>query len=53
MNEQQSQWGKLAVTGLLYWLGWASTIAMAFCIVRMVAMMFMGSLAREMFSPRL
>ncbi|SEM28207.1 Nramp family divalent metal transporter [Bradyrhizobium sp. OK095] len=35
--------GKLVVTGPLYWLGWASTIAMAFCIVGMVATMFMGS----------
>ena len=35
--------GKLVVTGPLYWLGWASTIAMAFCIVGMIATMFMGS----------
>ena len=35
--------GKLVVTGPLYWLGWASTIAMALCIVGMVATMFMGS----------
>ena len=35
--------GKLVVTGPLYWLGWASTIAMAFCIVGMVATMFMGA----------
>jgi NRAMP (natural resistance-associated macrophage protein)-like metal ion transporter len=34
--------GELVVTGPLYWLGWASTIAMAFCIVGMVATMFMG-----------
>ena len=35
--------GKLIVTGPLYWLGWASTAAMAFCIVGIVATMFMGS----------
>ncbi|WP_375313439.1 Nramp family divalent metal transporter [Bradyrhizobium sp. A5] len=35
--------GDLVVTGPLYWLGWASTIAMAFCIVGMVATMFMGA----------
>ena len=35
--------GRLVVTGPLYWLGWASTIAMAFCIVGMIATMFMGS----------
>ena len=35
--------GELVVTGPLYWLGWASTVAMAFCIVGMVATMFMGS----------
>lgn len=35
--------GKLVVTGPLYWLGWASTAAMAFCIVGMVATMFMDS----------
>jgi len=35
--------GKQVLTGPLYWLGWASTVAMAFCIVGMVATMFMGS----------
>jgi len=35
--------GDLVVTGPLYWLGWAATIAMAFCIVGMVATMFMGA----------
>lgn len=35
--------GELVVTGPLYWLGWASTVAMAFCIVGMLATMFMGS----------
>jgi Mn2+/Fe2+ NRAMP family transporter len=35
--------GRLVVTGPLYWVGWASTIAMGFCIVGMVATMFMGS----------
>jgi NRAMP (natural resistance-associated macrophage protein)-like metal ion transporter len=35
--------GKLVVTGALYWLGWVSTIAMAFCIVGMAATMFLGS----------
>ncbi|MCS3726616.1 Nramp family divalent metal transporter [Bradyrhizobium betae] len=35
--------GDLVVTGPLYWLGWASTIAMALCIVGMVATMFMGA----------
>jgi Mn2+/Fe2+ NRAMP family transporter len=34
--------GKLVVQGPLYWLGCASTIAMAFCIVGMAATMFMG-----------
>ena len=34
--------GKLVVTGPLYWLGWASTVAMAFCIVGMIATMFMS-----------
>jgi Mn2+/Fe2+ NRAMP family transporter len=28
--------GKLVVKGWLYWLGWASTAAMAFCIIAMV-----------------
>jgi NRAMP (natural resistance-associated macrophage protein)-like metal ion transporter len=28
--------GKLVVKGWLYWLGWASTVAMAFCIIAMV-----------------
>jgi Mn2+/Fe2+ NRAMP family transporter len=35
--------GRLVVTGPLYWLDWASTIAMAFCIVGMIATMFLGS----------
>ncbi|WP_298260383.1 divalent metal cation transporter [Bradyrhizobium sp.] len=35
--------GKLIVTGPLYWLGWASTAAMGFCIVGMIATTFMGS----------
>jgi Mn2+/Fe2+ NRAMP family transporter len=34
--------GRLVVTGPLYWLGWASTVAMAFCIVGMIATMFMS-----------
>lgn len=34
--------GELVVTGPLYWFGWASTAAMAVCIVRMVATTFMG-----------
>jgi Mn2+/Fe2+ NRAMP family transporter len=29
--------GELVVPGWLYWLGWASTLAMAFCIVGMAA----------------
>lgn len=29
--------GELVVRGWLYWLGWASTVAMAFCIVGMAA----------------
>jgi hypothetical protein len=29
--------GELVVRGWLYWLGWASTLAMAFCIVGMAA----------------
>ncbi|WP_407175431.1 NRAMP family divalent metal transporter [Bradyrhizobium sp. STM 3562] len=35
--------GKLVVTGPLCWLGWASTIAMAFCVIGMIATMFMHS----------
>lgn len=35
--------GKFIVTGPLYWLGWASTIAMACCIVGMIATIFMSS----------
>jgi Mn2+/Fe2+ NRAMP family transporter len=34
--------GALIVMGWLYWLGWASTAAMALCIVGMVATLFMG-----------
>ena len=34
--------GTLVVKGWLYWLGWASTIAMAFCIVGMVISMVSG-----------
>jgi NRAMP (natural resistance-associated macrophage protein)-like metal ion transporter len=34
--------GKLIVTGPLYWLGWASTIAMGFCIIGMIVTMFMA-----------
>lgn len=34
--------GQLVVAGPLYWLGWASTIAMGFCIIGMVATMFIG-----------
>ncbi|QIO36591.2 NRAMP family divalent metal transporter [Bradyrhizobium sp. 1(2017)] len=33
--------GKLVVEGWLYWLGWASTAAMALCIVGMAASMLM------------
>lgn len=33
--------GKLVVRGPLYWLGWASTAAMALCIVGMIATIFM------------
>ena len=35
--------GELVVTGPLHWLGWASTVAMAFCIVGMGATIFVGS----------
>ena len=35
--------GEQVVTGPLYWLGWASTIVMALCIIGMGATMFMGS----------
>ena len=34
--------GALVVKDWLHWLGWASTAAMALCIVRMVATLFMG-----------
>jgi len=33
--------GKLVVEGWLYWLGWASTAAMAFCIAGMAVSMLM------------
>ena len=33
--------GDFVVTGWLYWLGWASTFAMALCIVGMAATLFM------------
>jgi Mn2+/Fe2+ NRAMP family transporter len=33
--------GKFVVQGPLYWLGWASTLAMGLCIVGMMATMFM------------
>jgi NRAMP (natural resistance-associated macrophage protein)-like metal ion transporter len=33
--------GKFVVEGPLYWLGWASTLAMGFCILGMAATMFM------------
>jgi hypothetical protein len=33
--------GKLVVEGWLYWLGWASTAAMAFCIVGMAVSVLM------------
>ena len=32
--------GKLVVKGWLYWLGWASTVAMAFCIIGMAVGIF-------------
>jgi len=35
--------GKFVVEGPLYWLGWASTLAMGFCIIGMAATMFMSS----------
>ena len=35
--------GKFVVHGWLLWLGWASTTAMALCIVAMAATMFMGN----------
>jgi Mn2+/Fe2+ NRAMP family transporter len=35
--------GKFIVEGPLYWLGWASTLAMGFCILGMAATIFMGS----------
>jgi NRAMP (natural resistance-associated macrophage protein)-like metal ion transporter len=34
--------GELVVKGWLYWLGWASTVAMALCIVGMVIGLFNG-----------
>jgi Mn2+/Fe2+ NRAMP family transporter len=33
--------GKLVIDGWLYWLGWASTAAMALCIVGMAVSMLM------------
>jgi Mn2+/Fe2+ NRAMP family transporter len=35
--------GDLVVRGWLYWLGWLSTVAMALCIVGMIATMLMRS----------
>jgi len=35
--------GRLVVRGPLYWLGWASTVVMALCIVGMIATMFMSA----------
>jgi Mn2+/Fe2+ NRAMP family transporter len=32
---RQKVMGNFVVTGWLYWLGWASTVAMALCIVGM------------------
>jgi hypothetical protein len=34
--------GDLVVRGWLYALGWASTIAMGFCIVGMIASLFLS-----------
>ncbi len=34
--------GKLVVTGPLHWLGWISTVAMALCIVGMIATTFLS-----------
>lgn len=34
--------GDLVIRGWLYALGWASTIAMAFCIVGMIASLFLS-----------
>ena len=39
----QKVMGKLVIGGPLYALGWLATAAMAFCIVGMVATMFMGA----------
>jgi Mn2+/Fe2+ NRAMP family transporter len=33
--------GEFTVQGALYWLGWASTVAMAFCILGMGATLFL------------
>jgi NRAMP (natural resistance-associated macrophage protein)-like metal ion transporter len=35
LARRETVMGPLAVKGWLYWLGWASTIAMAFCIIGM------------------
>jgi NRAMP (natural resistance-associated macrophage protein)-like metal ion transporter len=40
---RSSVMGELVVSGPLFWLGWLSTVAMAACIVGMVATTFMGS----------
>jgi NRAMP (natural resistance-associated macrophage protein)-like metal ion transporter len=40
LARRETVMGPLVVRGWLYWLGWASTIAMAFCIVGMVVSMF-------------
>jgi hypothetical protein len=34
--------GDLVIRGWLYPLGWASTVAMAFCIVGMIASLFLS-----------
>jgi hypothetical protein len=44
---RQKVMGWLVVTGPLCWLGWASTIAMAFGIVGMAATIFMGRRHRQ------
>ena len=39
---RQTVMGNFVVRGWLYWLGWASTVAMAFCIVGMGVGLFTG-----------
>jgi Mn2+/Fe2+ NRAMP family transporter len=40
MTAQQRIMGKFTISGALRWLGWASTLAMAACVIGMVVSWF-------------